>query len=141
MDKELVCQYCHKNPKEEGSNYCVDCHARIRLHNKEWYHTHKEYAKERVRKWRESHKEEGLRKVRDYRRTLKIKIIETMGGKCMHCGYDKNYAVLSIHHKNPQEKEGTKDWRNKNIFKNLEKYELLCSNCHLEYHHPYSNKV
>ena len=94
MDKELVCQYCHKNPKEEGSNYCVDCHARIRLHNKEWYHTHKEYAKERVRKWRESHKEEGLRKVRDYRRTLKIKIIETMGGKCMHCGYDKNYAVL-----------------------------------------------
>lgn len=27
------------------------------------------------------------------------------GGKCEHCGYNKNLAVLEFHHKNPEEKE------------------------------------
>ena len=64
------------------------------------------------------------------------------GGKCEHCGYNANLSALEFHHKNPEEKEFQVDIRafsNYSLEKleaELDKCELLCSNCHKEHHHP-----
>lgn len=77
----------------------------------------------------------------------KIKLVEMLGGKCMLCGYDKNYSALSFHHRNPDEKENTLDLRNlsnsswEKIEKELKKCDLLCLNCHMEHHNPEHKKL
>ena len=64
------------------------------------------------------------------------------GGKCEHCGYNANLSALEFHHRNPEEKEFQIDIRafsNYSLEKleaELDKCELLCSNCHKEHHHP-----
>lgn len=66
--------------------------------------------------------------------------VEYKGGKCIKCGYNKNYAVLNFHHRNPEEKDfewvklRLKSWDK--IIKELDKCDLLCSNCHIELHNP-----
>lgn len=62
------------------------------------------------------------------------------GGCCSLCGYDKNMSALEFHHKNPAIKKFKLDSRgfsNTNVYdlKNeLDKCQLLCSNCHREVH-------
>jgi len=61
-------------------------------------------------------------------------IIDYMGGKCVHCGYNKCNRVLDCHHLNPNEKEYTvaqmvgKKWSF--IEQEIKKCILLCNNCH-----------
>ena len=75
----------------------------------------------------------------------KYSAILEKGGKCQICGYNKNISALEFHHRNPKEKYFTLDIRafaNKrlNLIKvELEKCDLLCSNCHKELHHPQLN--
>ena len=71
----------------------------------------------------------------------KKKVIELMGGKCVRCGYCRNYAALEFHHLDPSKKEiniagnGIKgSW--KRLVAELEKCILICSNCHREEHNP-----
>ncbi len=58
------------------------------------------------------------------------------------CGYDKNYAALEFHHKVPIEKLFQLDLRSLSnrswdaILEEAKKCQLLCSNCHAEYHNP-----
>jgi hypothetical protein len=75
------------------------------------------------------------------RRRLKLKLmaIEYKGGKCSKCGYNKCVDVLHFHHRNPNEKEFsisgkgiTRSWEK--VKKELDKCDLLCSNCHGELH-------
>lgn len=72
----------------------------------------------------------------------KMELVESMGGKCCRCGYDKNYAALEFHHINPEEKSFQLDARRiANTSKELlleeaKKCLLLCSNCHHELHNP-----
>jgi len=76
----------------------------------------------------------------------KIKLVQMFGGKCKCCSYDKNYASLSFHHKNPKTKLFSLDLRNlsnkkwERLIEEAEKCELLCLNCHMELHHPSHNK-
>jgi hypothetical protein len=64
--------------------------------------------------------------------------IEYLGGSCKNCGYKKFYGALEFHHKDPNEKDF--DWnklrlrRIESIKKELDKCDLLCSNCHREEH-------
>lgn len=65
--------------------------------------------------------------------------VKHKGGKCIKCGYDKNTAALEFHHKDPAKKEfsisKSRDWKfNEVIFNELDKCDLLCSNCHREEH-------
>jgi hypothetical protein len=67
----------------------------------------------------------------------KIKAIEYKGSKCQDCSISypqTDYCVFDFHHRNPSEKDV--DWKelrkrswNKIIFE-LDKCDLLCSNCH-----------
>ncbi len=69
----------------------------------------------------------------------KLKAVEYMGGVCEDCGFvatTENYIVFDFHHIDPSEKDlalGSglnllRSW--KKITDELDKCELLCSNCH-----------
>ena len=68
----------------------------------------------------------------------KIEAVQYKGGKCQECGYDKNYYSLGFHHREGEHKEysWTKlrlmSW--KKIKEELDKCDLVCSNCHGEIH-------
>lgn len=70
----------------------------------------------------------------------KIKAVNMLGGKCIKCKTD-NIFVLEFHHRNEKEKEFGISWasgltkRWDNICQEIKKCDLLCSNCHAEYHH------
>ena len=70
---------------------------------------------------------------------LKRRAIEYKGGKCVICGYNKCEAALTFHHINPQEKDFTisnkTTWEG--IVLELDKCDLLCTNCHAEVHAGY----
>tara|TARA_Y100000310_G_C20704121_1_gene833232 strand:+ start:18786 stop:19496 length:711 start_codon:yes stop_codon:yes gene_type:complete len=67
----------------------------------------------------------------------KLKAIDLLGGKCEHCG-EKDIFKLCFHHKNPDEKEFAisviANYRWSKIKKEVSKCQLLCHNCHSEYH-------
>lgn len=72
----------------------------------------------------------------------KKEFIQAKGGCCKNCGYNKNYAALSFHHRTPNDKSFSLDCRNignrniKSLLKELDKCDLLCMNCHMETHYP-----
>jgi hypothetical protein len=74
------------------------------------------------------------------RRKLKLDIVAYKGGKCQLCGYDKCIAALEFHHKDFNKKEFTlsskgKTYGLKKLKEEVDKCDLLCSNCHRETHH------
>lgn len=75
----------------------------------------------------------------------KISFIQKLGGKCSICGYNKNLSALVFHHLNPDEKRLSLDMRAFSgnryelIEEEVDKCILLCSNCHMELHHPQLN--
>ncbi len=72
------------------------------------------------------------------RRKLKLLAIDYKGGKCSKCGYDKCADALDFHHKDPNQKDfgissgDTRSWDSIKV--ELDKCDLLCSNCHRELH-------
>lgn len=75
----------------------------------------------------------------------KFDYINSRGGKCEKCGYNKNLAALEFHHNDPKEKEFGVDIRR---FSNtslivldaeLSKCALVCANCHRETHNEELN--
>jgi hypothetical protein len=75
-------------------------------------------------------------KMRRYR--MKMKAIDYLGGKCILCGYDKHPAAMVFHHRDPSTKEfsfgrmANKSWVS--VQEELDKCDLLCSNCHAPLH-------
>ena len=78
-------------------------------------------------------------------RDKRLQLILEKGGKCELCGYNKNYAALTFHHR----EIGSKNFNLSQGFcrmhsierlrKEANKCILLCSNCHMELHHPELN--
>ena len=65
------------------------------------------------------------------------KIKETLGGKCIRCGYDKCLKALEFHHIDPSKKDFTisnDHFRLQEAIKETKKCILICSNCHKELH-------
>jgi len=71
----------------------------------------------------------------------KLELINKKGGCCMICGYANNLAALEFHHRDPSQKEyqlGVRKISNSSIIDlmvELDKCDLLCSNCHKETHY------
>lgn len=84
-------------------------------------------------------------KVKRWRQNIKKRIVESMGGKCCICGYDKCNQALDVHHLVPSEKEfgigriiaRPVSWDR--IVVELRKCILVCSNCHSEIHYDLIN--
>lgn len=86
--------------------------------------------------------------VNKRRAKLKQLAVDYKGGKCEQCGYDKCIAALEFHHLDPLIKEFSissdgygKSWEKIKI--ELDKCDLLCSNCHREKHfeQDYFNQI
>ena len=79
-------------------------------------------------------------KIKKWRHETKKRIIESMGGKCQICGYNKCNSALDLHHIKPEEKEislgairaNPKSWNT--VIVELRKCVLICANCHREVH-------
>lgn len=79
----------------------------------------------------------GSCKVAKRRWKIKRQAVEYKGGKCLKCGYDRCLRALQFHHRESDKKEfvisrGTYSWERIKI--ELDKCDLLCSNCHVELH-------
>lgn len=77
------------------------------------------------------------------KRELKEKSVEYKGGKCIYCGYDKCLRSLDFHHRDPKEKDFpiSSFWSSFNevVKEELDKCDLVCSNCHGEIHEEIDN--
>lgn len=63
--------------------------------------------------------------------------MESRGGaKCQRCGYDRYVGALEFHHRDPKEKDPkwSRGWNLERLKKELDKCDILCSNCHREVH-------
>lgn len=77
--------------------------------------------------------------ITSIRRRCKEIGVKKLGGSCKHCGENRSY-LLDFHHRNPAEKENTlsdfsKGYNVDEFFTELEKCDLLCPNCHREFHY------
>ena len=84
--------------------------------------------------------ENGAKSFSDRRAKNKLEAVIYKGGKCLYCGYNKNLSSLSFHHRNPEEKDFIISSLNstgllEKHFKELDKCDLLCHNCHHEEHY------
>jgi len=78
-------------------------------------------------------------KSRTYQLKLKVLyeyMLKHTGGKCSRCGYDEYLGALCFHHKDPLQKDRTwrKQWAKEKLYKELDKCEILCMNCHAKVH-------
>jgi len=77
--------------------------------------------------------------VKAFRKRRKKYIVDSLGGACGICGYDKCSAAFDIHHIDESEKsfdisgKMSKKWSE--LVAELRKCVLLCANCHRELHH------
>ena len=78
--------------------------------------------------------------VKRWRKNTKARMVDSMGGCCQICGYNKTHNALEFHHIDPNEKEmGFGETRANNVkwallIEELKKCIMLCSNCHKEVH-------
>jgi hypothetical protein len=72
----------------------------------------------------------------------KLEYIKKLGGCCKMCGYNKNWSALEFHHRNPEDKvmqlslERLGHVAENKILVEVVKCDLLCANCHREFHNP-----
>lgn len=70
-------------------------------------------------------------RIRRYR--TKMMAVEYLGGKCKKCGWTGNVAAFEFHHLDNNKDFNIGNASNKSwayVVKELDKCELLCSNCH-----------
>lgn len=70
---------------------------------------------------------------------FKRKCVEYKGGKCEMCGYNRCYAALDFHHRDPSQKDFGISKAKLTSFcekveRELDKCMLVCANCHRELH-------
>ncbi len=72
----------------------------------------------------------------------KLALVKEKGGGCSVCGYQRNLGALVFHHRDEATKSFNLDMRSLSnhssaaIHLEAQKCDLLCSNCHQEFHHP-----
>lgn len=96
---------------------CKGCHNNLQ---------DKEKNKDRTNKLRKQNKQQGLEFVKEY---------YGFPFECNKCGYTSElFAPFDLHHRNPDDKEGTPSQLFKQSFdrfkKEVEKCDLVCANCH-----------
>jgi hypothetical protein len=76
-----------------------------------------------------------VNRIKKIRRDL----LQYGGNKCKKCGYSKCPQALEFHHRNAQIKDfsmGSIRSITKEVIREINKCDLLCSNCHREEHFP-----
>ena len=82
----------------------------------------------------------GSEAVKKWRERTKSRLVESMGGKCVCCGYNRCNDALQFHHLKPEDKGFSFGGARANIIswdrivKEIKKCVMICSNCHFEIH-------
>lgn len=109
----------YKNPTPEQ-------HEAMKKYRRDWYYRNKERAKASIK----TRKKSIADWYADFKSTL----------KCNRCP-ESHPAVLDFHHLDPNQKDFnlsqavTNGYSSKRILEEIEKCEILCSNCHRKHHH------
>jgi hypothetical protein len=81
-----------------------------------------------------------IKKQQELRRRKRQKLVDTFGGKCVSCGYNKSLSALDFHHTHPEQKSFTISdgmrlaYSFEKLYEEASKCILVCSNCHHEIH-------
>lgn len=114
---------------------CKNCNILLTDNNRYSYFSKKSGKIKKSFYCKACHNHKFLKKGKDFKEVcLKYK-----GGSCIRCGYNKCNSALEFHHRDPFSKEfSIAGVRNKifddTIKAELDKCDLLCSNCHREEH-------
>ncbi len=102
-------------------------------------YSNREQQREAQRKHYQENKDKFRARVYKRRQENRQFILETQSKTgCVVCG-EKHVACLDFHHRNPEEKVveisiATDDWSLDRLKKEIEKCDVLCSNCHRKEH-------
>ena len=97
------------------------------------------------------HRAEHVARMADRRKLWKKFILANINMVCENCGYDKCFASIDFHHIDPAKKKfAIGNWTNgryaytkKNrqlVSQEMNKCNILCANCHREFHHKEKEK-
>lgn len=110
-----------------------------RAYNKKRYEANKERHHNLMKEWNKNNKDKVHGYERKHRADRKEWFIEIKSDlHCKNCNEDRWYC-LEFHHRDPNEKEGTISsiywrWSKERILEEMEKCDVLCSNCHKAFH-------
>lgn len=108
-----------------------------------WREANREHLLAYKKKYHQENKAAETLYARTQKQEKKKKAVYLLGGACKNCGGVFHPSVYDFHHRNPSEKEFqpsslmTYSWER--IEKELQKCDLLCSNCHRIEHHAQEN--
>jgi hypothetical protein len=121
------CLVCNKG-------YCVLCEKEFDLKNGKPRKFCYECYPDNVKKSNTAYQKAEIK----YRKKL---LKERYGSKCTICGYDKCFNALDFHHPNENKRNGelrpcvlVRREKMEEVFKELDKCQLVCANCHRELH-------
>jgi hypothetical protein len=115
----------------------------IRDKNRRWQVRHRAWKKEWIRRNHDRVRAQERAREKIKLRERKQALVNAKGGCCCKCGYNKCLAALEFHHRDRASKTFEVSARNilalsqadvPLLFKEAEKCDLLCANCHREHH-------
>ena len=129
--------------RERRNRVCREC-ARIRKQIKLSTPEGRAYETEKMRRWREANPERNRQNWTENRRRKK-EWLDTQKVSCNRCGFD-HIAALEFHHRNPAEKDfllsvAVAHYSIDRLKVEVEKCEVLCSNCHRIHHYDEKHKT
>ncbi len=135
-----------KNGKARLSSWCKPCTSSVMSYNnKKARRENPELIRARDREYYIKNKARKNAGVRERTKIFKQKCIDYLGGECKICGYNKCIAVLDFHHRDPSTKKFEISRSglvfSDRVIRELDKCDLLCSNCHKELHYDDENKL
>jgi len=100
-----------------------------------YYQEHRKKYLARASQWAKDNKKRISENNRKLTKKRRLELIETLGSKCMRCGF-RDWRALQVDHVNGdgQKDQLRKHGANRNFYKKVMKdttgkYQLLCANC------------
>lgn len=120
--------------------FCLECSPFGLKNNKDLREYSIDFSKSMDERRRASRTKKSKKWQNKIRRQRKAYLVNMLGGKCMKCGYSGCTASLEFHHRDRKDKSfgiGEKGLTGslEKLINEVKKCDLLCSNCHGEYHY------
>lgn len=136
-ENKIIAEYSFLKIKNKYDKICKKCKSKYTL---KWFNKNKDKAHLRNKEYHKLNKDKIKQRHTIRIEKNKLDFINYKGGKCKICGYNKCVASLEFHHINPDDKDNKLmkqiSTRSLEIAKvELDKCDLLCSNCHREIHY------